>query len=102
MSYLQIQMNVELTFKPIYKPLLSEILAISIFNSDFRDEITKYYFGKVSEKEIENILKMVVKGNYLVCIENKCVGDERIKGEESILQLLTKDNKNIRLKVAVA
>jgi len=103
MSYLQIQMNVELTFKPIYKPLLAESLAISISNSDVRDDLLSYYFGKTSGEGVKNTLRRVItKNKYLICIESKCIGDSRIKGEESILPLLTNENRKMNIKVVIA
>lgn len=101
MSYLNIQMNVELTFKPIYKPLFSELLAISLAISDIRNNLYDYYLGRISEGVIKMSLEKVVKGKYLVCIENKCIGDAKIRGEESILPMIV-ENKRLNVKVVVA
>ena len=102
MSYLNIKMNVELTFKPIYKPLLAEALAISISNSDVRDKLIEYYLGGINENELRNILNKIINTKYLVCIESRCLGDNRIKGEEITLPFLTKENKKMNIKVVVA
>jgi hypothetical protein len=95
-------MNVELTFKPIYKPLLAEALAISISNSDVRDKLIEYYLGRINENELRNILNKIINTKYLFCIENRCLGDNRIKGEEITLPFMTKENKKMNIKVVVA
>ena len=102
MSYLNIKMNVELTFKPIYKPQLAEWSAISISNSDVRDKLVDYYLGKIGENELRNVLDRVIKTKYLICVENKCFGDRNIKGEEASLPFLTKDNRKMNVKVVIA
>ena len=102
MSFLNIEMNVELTFKPIYKPQLAEWSAISILNSDVRDKLVDYYLGKIEENELNKILDRVIKTKYLICIENKCFGDENIKGEETSLPFLTKENRRINVKVIIS
>jgi hypothetical protein len=95
-------MNVELTFKPIYKPLLAEALAISISNSNVGERLIEYYLGRINENELRNILNKVINTKYLVCIESRCLGDNRIKGEEIILPFSTKENKKVNIKVVVA
>ena len=102
MSFLQIQMNVELTFKPIYKPLFAESFALSISNSDVKNNLFSYYFGKAGEEEIRNIFRRIVNTKYLVCIEDRCIGDKGIRGEESVLPILTNDNRKMNLKVVIA
>jgi len=101
MSYLNIQMNVELTFKPIYKPLLAEALAISISNSNMSEKFVEYYFGRINENELKSILNKVIGTKYLVCIDSKCIGDNKIKGEEFTLPFLTKENKKMYIKVTI-
>jgi len=95
-------MNIELVFRPIYKPQLAEWSAISISNSDVRDKLVDYYFGRTDEKELRDILDKMINTKYLICVENKCFGDKNIKGEEANLPLLTKDNRMMNIKVIVA
>ena len=101
MSYLNIQLNVELTYKPIYKPMSSENLAISLANSDLKEDIYNFYVGKISKKEIEEKLNRIVNFDYLIIIGDKKIGNEKIRsGEEKILPILVQ-NKTITIKVIV-
>jgi len=93
-------MNVELAFKPIYKPLFSELLAISLSSSDTHKLLYDYYVGKARDEEIKMTLERIVKGKYLLCVEKKCIGDSKIKGEETIIPMITK-NKKLNLRVVV-
>lgn len=102
LSFLNIKASVELTFKPIYKPLLAEMYAFSLSNSEIGDKLVDYYIGKVNEGEIKNILDKIIATKYFVCIENKCLGDARIKGEEAVIPIITKNNKKLKLKVIIA
>jgi len=117
MSYLNIKMNVDLTFKPIYKPLLSEMLGISIATSNAGDSLYEYYIGKTNGEEIENIIQKIINTKYMVCIEDKCIGNimkerkpihkgleissKEIEVEESIIPYITKENKKFSIKVSV-
>ena len=94
-------MNVELTFKPIYKPQLAEWSAISISNSDVREMLADYYLGRMNENELRKILDRAIKTKYLICVENKCLGDKNIKGEETSLPFLTEDNRRMKVKVII-
>jgi len=101
MSYLNIQLNVELTYKPIFKPMNSELLALSLANSDLKEDIYNFYFGRISRKEIEEKLDKAVTFNYLIVIGDKKVGNEKIKlGEEKTFPILIQ-NKKITVRVMV-
>ncbi len=94
MSYLNIQLNVELTYKPIFKPMNSELLALSLANSELKEDIYNFYVGKISRKEIEEKLSRVVTFDYLIIVENKKIGNEKIKvGEEKTLPILVQQKK---------
>ena len=95
-------MNVELTFKPIYRPQLAEWSSISISNSDIRDKLVDYYLGRIDENELRSMLNKVINTKYLICVENKCFGDRNIKGEEASFPFLTKDNRKMNVKVIIA
>jgi len=98
MTFLHININVELTYKPIYKPLTSQMLAISIAQSDINKAIWDYLDGKIDEKEIENSIAKIIP-QYKISIDTKVLGNKNLAGEAESLTILGAKNRKTEIKV---
>ncbi|MEM5879211.1 MAG: hypothetical protein QXU74_01835 [Candidatus Aenigmatarchaeota archaeon] len=99
MSFLNIKIGVEITYKPIYNPLKSQMLSISIAQSEISEMLLNYLEGKINKSTIEAKISQVLP-NYKLSIGDKEIGNPKISGERTIIEAFA-NNKRIKIEVVV-
>jgi len=100
MSFLKIRINVDIIYKPTYKPLQAQMLAISIAQSELSDELLEYLNGNIDKEKIERKINSVVTP-YKISFLGATLGSKNIVGEESWLEFLGYENEKVRIEVVV-
>lgn len=95
MSFLNIKIDVDLIFNPIYDPLKSQMLAMAIAQSEMGDKIQEYAEGKIDKTELEEINKVIP--SYKISIGDKTIGNPKVSGEEVQLGFWTSEGKKIEI-----
>lgn len=99
MSFLQIKIGVEITYKPIYSPLKSQLLSISIAQSEISEMMLDYLEEKINKDAIEAKISQVFT-TYKILIGDKTIGNPKISGEKTTTKMFV-NNKKITLEVIV-
>ncbi|MEM5835459.1 MAG: hypothetical protein QW040_00500 [Candidatus Aenigmatarchaeota archaeon] len=100
MSFLQIKIEVDIIYKPIYNPLKSQALSIAIAQSDMSEKILDYLEGKIDKAEIESEINKVLP-SYKITVADKILGNPKLVSEEKTSLELVEDNKKIKIEVMV-
>lgn len=99
MSFLNIKIGVEITYKPIYNPLKSQMLSIAIAQSEINEMVLNYLEGKIDKSMIEARINQVFP-TYKLSVGDKTIGNPKISGEKTTLEMFV-ENKKIKVEVVV-
>jgi len=100
MSFLKIRINVDIVYKPTYKPLQAQMLAISIAQSEMNDMLLNYWKGNVGREELEKKINSITTP-YKISSLGRTFGKEKISGEEAWIMALDEKNEMIKIEVIV-
>lgn len=99
MSFLNIKIGVEITYRPIYNPLKSQMLSIAIAQSEMSEMVLSYLEGKIDKSTIEAKISQVLP-TYKILVGDKEIGNPKISGEKTTIETFA-NNKKIKVEVVV-
>lgn len=100
MSFLNIKIEVDIIYNPIYNPLKSQLLSITIAQSEISDMILAYLENKVDKNEIEQKIGQVFQF-YKIRIEDKTIGSQKLNARDKTSLEIFSGFKRLRIEVMV-